>query len=132
MPAEILRAERRRTQRQAVSRLVTIEPSPNVPGHEGLVTNMSKGGARLFVQNLALPETFAIVFADTHERRECKTIWRIGPEMGVEFLAGPPKARTRKLAARTPVKAVRTLAKVGARTTSKADTKSGSKAKRNR
>lgn len=114
MPAEIFRAERRHTQREAVSRLVTIEPSPNVPGHEGLVTNLSKDGARLFVQDLALPDTFAIVFTDTHERRECRSIWRIGPEMGVEFLATPPKRRARKLAARTPVKA-----KTAAKTTAK-------------
>lgn len=118
MPAEIFHAERRRTRREAVSRLVTIEPSPNVPGHEGLVTNLSKGGARLFVQDLALPDTFAIVFTDTHERRECRTIWRIGPEMGVEFLATPPKPRVRKLAVRTPVKA-KTAAKTAAKTTAK-------------
>jgi hypothetical protein len=100
MPSEILLADRRRTPRRAVSRVVTVEPSPNVPGQEALVTNMSRGGARLFVRDIVLPDNFAVIFADTRERRECKVAWRIGPELGVEFTDRPPTRRQRSAAAR--------------------------------
>lgn len=86
-----LLAERRRNPRTAVSRVVTVEPSPNVPGYEVLVTNISRGGARLFVRDIALPDNFAIIFNDTRERRECAIAWRVGPEMGVKFTDRPPR-----------------------------------------
>lgn len=96
---DILGKERRRSVRRPVSRLVSIEPSPNVPGYEGLVTDISKGGARIYVRESALPDRFAIIFLDTRERRECRLVWRIGPECGVEFLAGPPARRPRRRSA---------------------------------
>jgi hypothetical protein len=99
MPSEILLAERRRAPRRAVSRVVTVEPGPNVPGQEALVTNLSRDGARLFVRDIELPDTFAVIFVDTRERRECRAVWRIGPECGVEFTDRPPIARGRRSAA---------------------------------
>lgn len=97
---EIVAGDRRRSVRSAVSRVVTVEPSPNVPGHEALVTNMSRDGARLFVRDIELPDRFAIIFADTRERRECNVVWRIGPEVGIEFVDAPPVRRSRKSAPR--------------------------------
>jgi len=100
MPSELILNERRRAVRRAVSRVVTVEPSPNVPGHEALVTNVSRTGARLFVREIELPDTFAVIFLDTRERRECRVVWRIGPEVGVEFIDRPPTRRLRSVAAR--------------------------------
>lgn len=101
---EAVAGDRRRSARSAVSRVVTVEPSPNVPGHEALVTNLSRHGARLFVRDIELPDRFAMIFADTRERRECNVVWRIGPEIGVEFVDSPPARRARK----SVVRAVRT------------------------
>ena len=79
--------DRRKSPRHAVSRIVRIEPGSNLPDYEGLVTNISAGGVRLFVQGLEVPDTFNLVFEDTHERRPCRVVWRIGPELGAAFLA---------------------------------------------
>lgn len=98
IPVDPALAERRRSSRRSVSRLVTIEPSPNVPGQEGLVTDISKTGARLYARDIALPDAFAVIFMDTRERRECRLVWRIGPEAGVEFVDRPPARRLRRRA----------------------------------
>ncbi len=79
--------DRRKSPRHAVSRIVRIEPGSNLPDYEGLVTNISAGGVRLFVQGLEVPDTFNLVFEDTHERRPCRVVWRIVPELGAAFLA---------------------------------------------
>ena len=89
--------ERRKEPRRAVSRVVRIQVGANQPDYEGLVTDLSSRGLRLYVQNFELPETFNVIFEDTHERRECKIVWRIGPEVGVQFvptLRFPPSSRT--------------------------------------
>src|SRR6266704_53918 len=98
LPHETLIIDRRKSARRAVSRAARIEPGPNLPDHEALVTNISAGGVRLFVQGVEVPETFGLVFADTHERRECRVVWRLGPELGAAFVgpATAPKRRPRR------------------------------------
>jgi hypothetical protein len=96
MPIELSVAERRRAPRRAVSEVVRLELSEGGPAnHPGLlVTDISDGGARLFAQNVEIPNKFALVFADTGIRRECRKVWRIGPEVGLEFIDfTPPKRR---------------------------------------
>jgi len=87
MPIERATAERRKSPRRAVSQVVRLELSDGTAHQPGLlVTDISDGGARLFAQNVELPSTFALVFADSGIRRECRRVWRIGPEAGVEFI----------------------------------------------
>ena len=101
MPSELVVAERRKSPRRAVSQVVRLElPDGAAANHPGLlVTDLSDGGARLFAQNVEIPNVFALVFADSGRRRECRMIWRIGPEVGVEFLdwaAATAKRRTKR------------------------------------
>jgi hypothetical protein len=85
--------ERRRSPRRAVSQVVRLELDNGGPiNHPGLlVVDISDGGARLFAQNVDIPARFALVFEETGIRRECRRVWQIGAEAGVEFV--DPAAR---------------------------------------
>jgi hypothetical protein len=78
--------DRRRTPRRAVSRTARIQVEGPEPDREVLVTDISEGGLRLFVGRLEIPERFHLIFEDTRERRECRLVWRIGAELGAEFV----------------------------------------------
>lgn len=90
--------ERRSSQRRAVSEVVKLELDDGTPEeHLGLlVTDISDGGVRLFARDVILPKTFSLVFPETGIRRECRTVWRIGPEIGLEFVAHRPKTMERR------------------------------------
>jgi hypothetical protein len=54
---------------------------------ECLVTDVSDGGVRLFSERMELPSEFVIQFADAEQsKRECRVVWRLGPEVGAEFI----------------------------------------------
>ena len=54
-----------------------------------MVTNMSEGGARLYSE-IDMPPRFTLsVSRDGGDiRRECRVVWRLGGELGVEFIDG--------------------------------------------
>ena len=85
---EIAVTDRRRSPRRAVSQVVRLELDNGAPAnHPGLlVVDISDGGARLFAQNVDIPNRFALVFEESGIRRECRRVWQIGPEAGVEFV----------------------------------------------
>lgn len=91
-------AERRKSPRRAISQVVKLELDDGVPGDHPalLVTDISDGGARLYAQGVTLPPTFAVVFTDTGIRRECRRIWCIGAEVGVEFIERKPRTPKRR------------------------------------
>ena len=78
--------ERRKSPRRALSQVVRLEFSDGAPAPGLLVTDVSDGGVRLFAQNVDIPDVFALVFAESGLRRECRMVWRLGPEVGVEFV----------------------------------------------
>ena len=91
--------ERRKSPRRAISQVVKLELNDGAPAsHPGLlVTDISDGGARLFAQNVEIPNMFALVFGDSGIRRECRKVWQIGPEVGLEFVEqGAGKQRKQK------------------------------------
>jgi hypothetical protein len=92
------RNERRKATRRAVSQVVRLELADGMPGnHPGLlVTDLSDGGARLFAQNVEIPSTFALSFLDSGLRRECRMVWQIGPEVGIEFVDRPSTSAARR------------------------------------
>jgi hypothetical protein len=104
-PINLIVPDRRKTPRRAVSRVVKLELDSGVPSNHPalLVTDISDGGARLFAQNVEVPKTFALVFTETGIRRECRMVWQIGPEVGIEFVDRPaarPSAARRKMSVR--------------------------------
>lgn len=52
-----------------------------------MITDISERGARLYSE-VDMPETFTLSMTGEgeHMRRECRVVWRLGGELGVEFI----------------------------------------------
>ena len=52
-----------------------------------MVTDISDGGARLYSE-IDMPPVFTLSVSRDGEnmRRECRVVWRLGGELGVEFI----------------------------------------------
>lgn len=76
--------DRRKATRFALRGAAKIQ----VPGspflRDCLVTDVSDGGVRLYVEGSGVPEEFILHFKDD-ERRACRVAWRLGYEVGVAF-----------------------------------------------
>ena len=79
--------ERRRAERLVINRITTLRAERGSP-RQCMITNISQDGARLFSDDVVVPQEFDLVIADNLERR-CQVVWRLGGEIGVRFLDGP-------------------------------------------
>jgi hypothetical protein len=99
--------ERRKTPRRAISRLAKIEIGSSVFGC--LVTDLSDGGVRLYVEGVEVPETFMLLMLEDNgviRPRECQVIWRLRYEIGANFTDLPrAKERPKRSRARQPAAA---------------------------
>ena len=52
-----------------------------------MITDISEGGARLY-SNIDMPQKFTLSVSgdDGAARRDCRVVWRLGRELGVEFV----------------------------------------------
>lgn len=52
-----------------------------------MVTDISEAGARLYSE-IEMPPTFTLALSGegVQVRRECRVVWRLGGELGVEFI----------------------------------------------
>jgi hypothetical protein len=79
--------ERRSHQRVSINRVARIHADQAGITCECTITDISEGGARLFVPDIELPEQFFLfVSADGTTREDCKVVWRLGGEVGVQFV----------------------------------------------
>jgi hypothetical protein len=64
--------------------------SPNQSAKDSghyLVIDISDSGARLLCENFAAPDTFRLMIdGDQPIREDCRVAWRLGCEVGVEFI----------------------------------------------
>jgi hypothetical protein len=84
--------DRRKTTRRTFNRLGRF--FSDLSGqHECMIVDLSEGGARLHT-NVETPPAFALtVLTDAGAiQHRCKVIWRLGDEVGVEFLAEQTRA----------------------------------------
>jgi hypothetical protein len=60
-----------------------------------VVVDLSEAGARLQVKpEIDVPKRFILMLARVAKvLRRCEIVWRRGPEMGVHFLAAPPRKK---------------------------------------
>ena len=85
--------ERRRHRRTAINRIAKFRTDVGSLPRDCMITDISKQGARLFVDNVEVPDQFHLTIAgDEGEDRECRVVWRLGGEIGVTFV-GPPLRR---------------------------------------
>jgi PilZ domain len=99
-PIESKIMDRRRSPRRAISETVKLELEDGMSADHLalLVTGISDGGVRLFAKDVIFPATFSLVFPESGLCRKCRIVWRVGSEVGVEFVARPdsrhkPKGR---------------------------------------
>jgi PilZ domain len=79
--------DRRNTQRHAVSGPATIQSITGAPVGDCLVADVSDGGARILAHGFEVPPEFLLVFPDLADAaRECRVVWRLDDEVGVEFV----------------------------------------------
>jgi hypothetical protein len=77
--------ERRRHERHAINRVAKVQSAGSL-ARDCLVTDISESGARLYAESIVIPDQFVLLLTgDKTMRRECRVVWRLGNEIGVEF-----------------------------------------------
>ena len=93
--------DRRKAPRHAISRLARLQlPGSTLP-RDCLLTNLSAGGVRLHIEGVDVPDHFVLLMSDAEGRvrpRDCRVAWRLGFELGAEFLDGGSPLPTRAFA----------------------------------
>ena len=84
--------ERRLAPRRAINRIARFHSGLGTLPRECMVTDISDRGARLFTE-AEVPDQFTLSLSgDGPEmRQECRVIWRLGGELGVEFIQPRPR-----------------------------------------
>jgi hypothetical protein len=85
--------ERRRHRRQAINRIGKFRPDVGSLPRDCMITDMSRNGARLFIDGVEVPDQFRLLITgEQGGERECRVVWRLGGEVGVSFVGLPFRA----------------------------------------
>ena len=80
--------ERRKDQRHPINQAAKFVTETGALPRDCLITNISDNGARLFCEAADIPESFQLLISGERSiRQECRVIWRLGGEIGVEFVS---------------------------------------------
>jgi hypothetical protein len=89
---------RRRTERHAVSGLAKIQLGTGSLPRDCWVSDISDGGVRLHAEGMDVPDEFTLVLMGLDGgRRDCRVAWRLGHEVGAEFIDHPRSGFARKM-----------------------------------
>lgn len=79
--------ERRKHERYSINRIAKFHAESGSLPRDCTITDISESGARLFTSGDELPDQFVLVITgDKSVREECRVAWRLGGEVGVEFV----------------------------------------------
>ncbi len=88
-------SERRKERRTVINRVAKFQSEVGALPRDCLITDMSKNGARIFADGVEVPDRFALLISGVEgTRRDCRVVWRLGGEIGLEFI-GPPRVERR-------------------------------------
>lgn len=77
---------RRRSERLAMRGLAKIQLGTGALPRDCWVSDISDGGVRLHTE-IDVPDEFMLMLPGAHGgRRECRVVWRLGHEIGAEFI----------------------------------------------
>jgi len=76
---------RRRSERHAMRGLAKIQLGTGSFPRDCWITDISDGGVRLHCE-FEVPDAFVLVLPGADGRRECRVAWRLGHELGAEFV----------------------------------------------
>lgn len=77
--------DRRRSQRHQVQGMAKILLGAGSLPRDCWVSDISDGGARLHAEDVTVPDQFLLMLPNV-SRRQCRVVWRLGHEIGVEFI----------------------------------------------
>jgi hypothetical protein len=79
--------ERRKIARQVINRVAKFSTDDGSLPRSCMITDISESGARLYSET-DMPQKFTLqVSSDGGDaRRDCRVVWRLGRELGVEFI----------------------------------------------
>ena len=77
-------ANRRKTERRLCRSLAKIQLGTGLP-RDCTITDMSEGGVKVIAEYLDIPNEFTIILS-TGDPRQCRLAWRIGCELGAQFI----------------------------------------------
>ncbi len=83
-----MRTDTRISRRRAVSLPARIEITIGSPPLDCLVTGLSVGGVRLYIESVEIPDRFVLWFSANGRSarpRDCAVVWRLGHEIGARF-----------------------------------------------
>lgn len=101
--------ERRKHPRQVINRLARLQSdNGSLPG-DCLITDMSSSGARLFFEGGCPDRFFLVISGERPIREECQVIWRLGGEIGVQFVTGQRERQLQSVAESLRAEASKTL-----------------------
>jgi hypothetical protein len=79
--------DRRGARRYTINRIAKFQPDAYTLPRDCMISDISDRGARLFAENVGIPDQFDLLISDNGRdlRRQCKVVWRLGYELGVQF-----------------------------------------------
>lgn len=93
--------ERRKHQRYSINRIAKFYAESGSLPRDCTITDISQSGARLFTSGDEIPDQFVLLISgDKSVREECRVAWRLGGEVGVEFVTGERERRRAELVER--------------------------------
>ena len=77
---------RRRSERLAMRGLAKIQLGTGALPRDCWISDISDGGVRLHAE-IDVPDEFTLMLPGSHGgRRDCRVVWRLGLEVGAEFI----------------------------------------------
>ena len=77
--------------RYIINRIAKFQTDSGALPRDCMITDISKTGARLFADGVDVPDQFHLLISgERYSRRECQVVWRLGGEIGVNFI-GPDR-----------------------------------------
>lgn len=78
-------SNRRQSERHMCRRLAKIQFGTGSLPRDCTITDISDGGVKVIAEDLEIPAEFTIILS-TGLPRQCRLAWRIGCELGAEFV----------------------------------------------
>lgn len=92
-------SNRRKTERFSLRGLAYVRSGAASRPREVRVTDISDGGVRLYAEGVDVPDYFTIYFSSPNSPpRECRVAWRLGDEVGAEFVDRLERGFARQIA----------------------------------
>jgi hypothetical protein len=89
--------DRRRSERHPMRGGAKIQFGVGTLPRDCRVTDVSDGGARLHIEGYEVPQRF-ILWLSPGDARECKVAWRLGHEVGAQFVDAHQSGFGRRIA----------------------------------